>query len=266
LYAGDHWQIASSLPAEAARCGVKAQLWVLSAGYGLISGSASIAPYSATFSVGHPDEVLARFSDREGPEAVRAWWSALSTWPGPETNSPRTIAAIARRNPNCPIVVVASAKYLAAVQDDLLQAKAALDDPATLIIVSAGGRGQGPLASNMIDCSARFQSALGGALMSLNARVARGVIEQHPPFPWKVAGFQNLLERLPMTEPMGQTPQRKPVSDEDVREYVRKALRENAKSRHTTLLRLYRESGYACEQKRFGRLFKEVEQSYAGNK
>ena len=69
-----------------------------------------------------------------------------------------------------------------------------------------------------------------------------------------------------MTEPMGQTPQRKPVSDEDVREYVRKALRENAKSRHTTLLRLYRESGYACEQKRFGRLFKEVEQSYAGNK
>jgi hypothetical protein len=264
LYAGDHWQIASSLPAEAARCGVKAQLWVLSAGYGLISGSASIAPYSATFSVGHPDEVLARFSEREGPEAVREWWSALSAWPGPEADAPRAIAELARRNPSFPIVVVASPKYLAAVQDDLLQAKAALDNPATLIIVSAGGRGRGPLASNMISCSARFQSALGGALMSLNARVARGVIEQHPPFPWNVTGFQGLLERLPMTEPRDQAPQRKPVTDEDVREYVRHALRADPKARHTALLRLYRESGCACEQKRFGRLFKEVELSHAG--
>ena len=263
LYAGDHWQIAASLPAEAARCGVKARLWILSAGYGLISGSASIVPYSATFSVGHPDEVLARFSGREGADAVREWWSALSNWPGPESDAPRSIAELARRNPNFPIVVVASPKYLAAVQDDLLRAKSALDDPATLIVVSAGGRGRGPLASNMIDCSARFQSALGGALMSLNARVARGVIEQHPPFPWKVTGFQDFLERLPMTEPVAQTPQRQPVSDADVREYVRNALRENPKARPTTLLRLYRESGYACEQKRFGRLFKEVEQSHA---
>jgi hypothetical protein len=102
--------------------------------------------------------------------------------------------------------------------------------------------------------------------MSLNARVARGVIEQHPPFPWTVTGFQDLLEKLPMTEPVGQTPQRKPVSDEDVREYVHNAIRENPKARPTTLLRLYRELGYACEQKRFGRLFKEVEQSHAGTK
>jgi hypothetical protein len=35
-------------------------------------------------------------------------------------------------------------------------------------------------------------------------------------------------------------------------------------ARHTALLRAYREAGYACEQKRFGRLFKEMEQSHAG--
>jgi hypothetical protein len=266
LYAGDHWQIAASLPAVAAGCGVKAQLWVLSAGYGLISSCAAISPYSATFSAGHPDEVLTRFTGRDGKEAVREWWAALSSCPGPETNAPRRITDLARQNPGVPILVVASPKYLAAAQDDLVEAATALADPAMLIVVSAGGRGRGPLAANMLDCSARFQPALGGALMSLNARVARRVLEQHPPYPWTVSGFQELLERLPMAESKDPAPLRRPVSDDEVRAYVRSSLRENPSARHTALLRLYREAGHACEQKRFGRLFKEVEQSHAGTK
>jgi hypothetical protein len=66
-----------------------------------------------------------------------------------------------------------------------------------------------------------------------------------------------------MDEAAEQPPARKAVTDEDVRVFVRNALRANPQARHTTLLREYRESGYACEQKRFGRLFKEVEQSHA---
>jgi hypothetical protein len=263
LYAGDHWQIAAGLPAAAASCGVKAQLWVLSAGYGLIAGSARVAPYSATFSVGHPDEVLNRFSDRNA-STVRDWWASLSQWPGPQANAPRTITDLVVRNPRTPIVVVASPKYLAAIQDDLLAARSVLADPATLIVVSAGARGRGPLAESMIDCSARLQAALGGSLMSLNARVARSIIERGPTYPWTVGRFQRLLEELPMDESAGRASARKAVTDEDVRLFVRKALRANPRARHTMLLREYREAGYACEQKRFGRLFKEVEQSHAG--
>ena len=263
LYAGDHWQIAAGLPAAAAACGVKAELWVLSAGYGLIAGSARVAPYSATFSVGHPDEVLSRFKDHS-PSAVRDWWASLSRWPGPQPNDPRTITDLVIRNPRKPIVVITSPKYLAAIQDDLLKARTVLADPATLIVVSAGARGRGPLAESMIDCSARLQAALGGALMSLNARVARSIIEKKPNYPWTVAGFQRLLERTPMDESGGRAPSRKAVTDEDVRIFVRNALRANPMARPTALLRAYREAGYACEQKRFGRLFKEMEQSHAG--
>ena len=67
-----------------------------------------------------------------------------------------------------------------------------------------------------------------------------------------------------MDEATEQTPARKAVTDEDVRVFVRNALRANPRARHTALLREYREAGYACEQKRFGRLFKEVEQRHAG--
>ena len=66
-----------------------------------------------------------------------------------------------------------------------------------------------------------------------------------------------------MNEVAKQSAARKAVTDEDVRVFVRNALRANPRARHTTLLREYREAGYACEQKRFGRLFKEVEQSHA---
>jgi hypothetical protein len=263
LYAGDHWQIAAGLPAAAAACGVKAGLWVLSAGYGLIAGSARVAPYSATFSVGHADEVLSRFKDHN-PSAIRDWWASLSRWPGPQPNDPRTITDLVIRNPRTPIVVIASPKYLAAIQDDLLTARSVLADPATLIVVSAGARGRGPLAESMIACSARLQAALGGALMSLNARVARCIIEKGPTYPWTLAGFQRLLEALPMDEAAGRSPARKAVTDEEVRVFVRNALNANPRARHTSLLREYRETGYACEQKRFGRLFKEVEQDHAG--
>jgi hypothetical protein len=116
----------------------------------------------------------------------------------------------------------------------------------------------------MVDCSARLQAALGGALMSLNARVARSIIEKAPTYPWTVTGFQRLLERIPMDKSEGRAPSRKAVTDDDVRIFVRNALRANPMARHTALLRAYREAGYACEQKRFGRLFKEMEQSHAG--
>jgi len=263
LYAGDHWQIAASLPTSAATCGVKADLWVVSAGYGLIPSSAMIAPYSATFSSGHPDQVVARFHQREGADVLREWWEALSRWPGPVANKPRTIAALAALTPAVPIIVVASPKYLIAIQDDLVAARTALAEPGLLIVVSAGARGKGPLAMNMLDCSSRFQASLGGALMSLNVRVARSVLEKRPPYPWTVQGFRHVLENLPMTAPTGDKSHRRAVTDDDVRQYVSKAIHENPRVRHTTLLRRYRESGYACEQKRFGRLFKEVEQKHA---
>ena len=262
LYAGDNWQISSALPFSASRAGVKAELWVLSAGYGLIRGTAMVVPYSATFSVGHPDEVVARFHDSSNTGLVRQWWDALSKWEGPDKNAPRTVAAIAAANPRSPIIVVASPKYVSAALDDLLAARDALADPCSLIVVSAGCRGKGPLSANMIDCSARLQKTLGGALMSLNARVARNLIENALPSSWTVSGFQELLRNIPAAESVCDRPTRVAATDDYVRQYVKNALRTAPTSRHTTLLRLFREAGFACEQKRFGRLFMEVEQSY----
>jgi len=57
-----------------------------------------------------------------------------------------------------------------------------------------------------------------------------------------------------------QAPQysRIPTTDDEVRRYIRDELKRHPSMKHTSLLRQFRDSGRACEQGRFRRLFYEV--------
>src|SRR5262245_11779176 len=57
LYAGDYWCVVHSLLPEAAAQGFAPQLWVASAGHGLVSSATEIPPYDATFTLGELDSV-----------------------------------------------------------------------------------------------------------------------------------------------------------------------------------------------------------------
>ena len=54
LYVGDHWSIVRDLVSLANRRGFDGQLWVASAGYGLVPSDAPLANYSATLSASTP--------------------------------------------------------------------------------------------------------------------------------------------------------------------------------------------------------------------
>ena len=62
------------------------------------------------------------------------------------------------------------------------------------------------------------------------------------------------------------TTKRQQTTDEEVKKFVMKAFRRRQEPRHSSLLRDYRDQGYACEQKRFRRLFQEVERKHAAKK
>ena len=262
LYAGDHWKIATELPGLTEQVSVSTDLWVISAGYGLVPASAELSPYSVTFSDGDPDSVSNRLVGVGREEAPREWWKALSGCPGPVAGQPQCIEDIAAKSPQTPILLIASPKYLSAVEEDLVRAIRCLSKPNRLIIISAGGRGRGALADNTIACSAEHQKALGGALMSLNVRVARWLIAEVAERPWTVETFQEALTHLPKSDGANVLPKRLPVTDEEVCRYIDAVFQNETGLRHSTLLRRYRDAGFACEQKRFSRLFKEVEARY----
>ena len=261
LYSGDHWQIARSLPEVASGRGVEVRLWVCSAGYGLIPSWAPLKPYSATFSTHHKDSVLRRLASLSGG-TIHEWWTQLAKWPGPVPGEPRTLSDLARDTKHSPLIFVASDVYLRAVGTDLEDARNALADPRLLTIVSGGGTPSGVLRSHLLPCNARLQSLLGGALMSLNVRTVRRILSHVERWPLHCDDLAAEFQKLVDGQPDFEQPQRRSMTDDKVRQFVQRHLAKNPLQCVSPLLRRLRDSGCACEQKRFGKLFLQVRKQF----
>lgn len=262
LYAGDHWRIVLELPALADRAHLRPHLWVASAGYGLIPADAAIRPYSATFSRGHADSVVLGSTDQGAAAAHRQWWQALSEEVEPASSRPRSISRLAKKNPHARFLVVASPAYVAALEDDLRQAADVLRHPEQLIIVSTPSPlATGALAPHWVPSSAHLQEQMGGARLSLHARVARDILQRVQ----TEAGFldaprvQEHYARLIQRSAPPKRYERTPMTDDEVRQFIERALHAEALSCSATLRRL-RDSGRACEQQRFKRLFHQLKE------
>src|SRR5262249_26478627 len=151
--------------------GLTADIWVISAGYGLVSQRAHVHSYSATFGRAYVDRVAN--GTRDTVDSMnRAWWEQLIVWPGPERAS-RSLGMLAREDPSAGLLMIASSDYIRAVEKDLLTAAEQLDDPRRLIVVSSHEMAAGRLSPHVICSDAKLQARLGGALTSLHARVGR---------------------------------------------------------------------------------------------
>jgi hypothetical protein len=242
LYAGEHWSVARQLRRSAAAHDT--QLWVCSAGYGLIRTEALIRPYAAAFS-GHEDRVPG------GADGARRWWQALAQWEGPEPGQPRSIRELAAAKPTASFILALSAAYLDACRDDITAAAAELHDPDRLLVISAGARGLGVLDGLMVPADARLQAVLGGTRQALNARIAVRLLGAGITSRAQAIGHMaGLLARQP---PVARY-ERKKLSDEEVTMMITGRLAVEPGMPASRMLREFRDAGYACEQQRFAAL------------
>jgi hypothetical protein len=255
LYVGDHWTVARSLPDVARAAGYRAELWVASAGYGLIPASASVRSYSATFGGRHPDSVAPNGMGALRTSVNRAWWTALCGF-NFTRGIPRSLAELAQDDPSAWILVVASPDYVSAISNDLLAARKHLKRAARLLVISSvTGSELGELAANIIPSDARLQAAVGGALLSLHARVARKVLQEAHRWNLDAEVVKPRYERLLARSPAPASVDRDKLSDAEVRKFIRTQRAGQRDVTHTRLLRQLREDGKACEQSRFRALF-----------
>ncbi len=256
MYAGEHWLIARRL-AEVA--GGHATLWVCSAGYGLIPVTTPLAPYAATFALGHGDSVA---SDAEG---TRQWWARMSQWVGPQGDQPRSFAALAAQDPNSAIIAVLSEPYLRACSTDLRDAATLLSDSDSLSVIGPAGRCP-EIDDLVVPVTAALRTVVGGSLLSLNVRAAEYALKE--------SGLRGDALRRPllaklMREVIASAPDapRKPagtpMTDDQVRAFIQERL-EFGPTSATRLLRELRSSGRSCEQARFRNLFLEQSRTAAG--
>ncbi len=121
LYAGDHWSTVRKLPAIVQQQGLTSQSWVISAGYGLVSVTSEIRPYSATFAASYPDSVTNRVTKVVSRKVVlQSWWKEICAMKSASAIKARSISHLARRTPDSTFIIIASPDYLLALEQDLI--------------------------------------------------------------------------------------------------------------------------------------------------
>ena len=258
LYKSDAWYIGrrfkQSLPNK------RAKLWAISAGYGIVSGDAHLASYSATFSAGHADSIH-RLGDTLSPiEARRKWWSKLSQWSGPDGEQwLRSVTAIAADDPSSTLVVCVGSKYLEAIDYDLRDAQRTLVRPDRLIVVTQKPCSTVELEESWVQIPPNFRLLVGGTLGSLSVRTAILLVSELGITEVTAATANELLEDLSSSVSKLPIFKRKRVDDDAVIEWIRVRLVEDPMLSKTSALRNFRTMGLACEQSRFGRLFEQTQ-------
>lgn len=247
LYAGDHWQVALSLLSQSHQV----QLWVVSAGYGLVRLAQQLKPYSATFSPG-PDSVLVPGRREQRDAELREWWKVI-TKANLGHSRPRTLRELAASDPGAILLVALSEPYLRALRDDLVAASTKLNGSGKLLIVSAGTRHCPGLDENLLPVDANLQIAVGGPRLSLNARIARHLVTTSATHRWATSAITESLSEVRSASKRHQSRSR--LTDAKVIAFIKRATRQDNHASRSDLLRRLRTQGFACEQQRFASLF-----------
>ena len=241
VYAGDHW----TQVLEIATLHTQARVWVLSAGYGLIPIDHPIVPYSATFAPGVPDEVSLDQSQRSMQR--RKWWSLLCA------QSDYTLEALGQARSNDHFVIIASPNYLDAIHDDALALSQSVTDD-HLTIICAGKNPIKELGNVCLPVSARWEWLVGGTRTSLNVRIAKAIFAKRVEEPSR-SHLHEIAVFLGADLKPVRTFKRNTLTDEQILSFIHSELALDSKASHSRLLRKLRDSGSACEQKRFKSLF-----------
>jgi hypothetical protein len=224
------------------------QSWVLSAGLGLIPTNLEIPNYSATFSRSSPDSVGNTHDEN------MTWWEMLQDW-RIETNGIGNFASLATLNPQSTIIACLSETYLSVIIDDLVQAQSNLGSKEQLIVISAGYSDQSRLGTSLIPVDARFQNYVGGALASLNARMTERIIRDFKGRRLTSSAVTSHVKTIASGLAKSTVYDRKKTNDAAIKKKIRQMMRTEGPHSASSLLRGFRDSGFACEQKRFRKIF-----------
>ncbi|MCC5479041.1 hypothetical protein [Streptomyces barringtoniae] len=170
------------------------------------------------------------------------WWDHLQRMD--ESRNLSKIAASVGR-----ILVVLSETYAQAMHRDLLALAASGAD---VVLIGGACDLDGVLR---IPANAALRNALGGTLTSLNARMAAAWLQRCTPghliSPAAKERWRTWVDQAVCPERYARTP----MSNDEVIAFITDMKRRYPGASRTRLLRLLRDKGMACEQKRFAGLY-----------
>jgi hypothetical protein len=250
LYGGEYWKLALA-------AGEEANLLIASAGLGLVGPDSKGPGYGATFVAGSPDSVL-RFGQHEQKSSVRSEW-----WDGLASNGLGTKSWIKKTSDV--VLVAISSSYQEALSGDLEK----LAHAGRRVIVMSGSP-QIPQLRDIenihhVETGQWLRMILGGSTPCVGIRFATHLLNEDK---WhSIAEIESELNRMERQYLNGRGDKlpvfsRTTQTDIQVKNWIKQMIKscdkQNMKPSKSLFLREYRNSGFACEQKRFGALFEAV--------
>ncbi|MCP4611713.1 MAG: hypothetical protein GY845_23635 [Planctomycetes bacterium] len=268
LYKGAHWKETLACTKVANERGFAPELWILSAGWGLISSNDNISSYSATFASGKnsihnlpwPREYTIR--DRS-----RKWWQEINRkQKNKEVHSLSELPFLFEAEKLCFLMIMSKDYYLA-IEPEVIKL---ISQGIEVIIVSAGlytdiNRAS-PLVRDHIlpfnDKYTQIDPYLKQANTSLNARLAKWLIKEHyKELRQGLSVLYKVISKIERELPAIKRRKVRRLTDEEVIEFINENYIPNSSTATKLLKRLRHKEKKSCEQKRFGALFKKYERN-----
>jgi hypothetical protein len=237
LYQGEAWQQVRGLASDAQTVGYTVQMMVASAGLGLRDVLGKAAPYAATFAGGHTDSVAS------GAQNLRDWWRRLGT-----LESTKSIVGDASDR----VLLVLSETYARSMDDDLVR----LANRGGDLLLVGGARDIDGLPRLPADRSLR--ASLGGTASSVSIRMARRWLQKRAGTNLYSSNDAKAWSRWARGASQVEIYDRAPMTDAEITRLIHGLLASERDLSPTRALRRVRDAGIACEQKRFGGLFRAV--------
>jgi hypothetical protein len=248
LYHGQYWHSIRRLIDRLEKNGSRCKVSIISAGFGILRETDKLPSYSATFQSNVPETIVP--SDTPSYNQYRKDWLKQSTetfW------GLRRCSLLKSRSKNSLTVSLLSPVYLEAVREQLTQIS-----PSQLLVFATTRRDKVWFEDSIVPLNSDLQQHLGGSRVSLGVRMAQSLLEakkRHTEItPLKANAY---FEKLAVKHGNRIEYDRQPISDDFGRSFISKRVRSGVTT-YTPILRELRESGYACEMKRFRSLFKEI--------
>ena len=245
LYKGAAWKVTLDIK-EILDKKTPTNLYVASAGYGLIHSDKKIYSYDCTFSPGDSNSISKFNNYLDSPSNI-LWWDRINTF----------------SSDSFPIdsyfFIVLPHDYLVASQN-FIQEIIYKHNKKVFIFVANKKSPPSFMDKNIIKFDSRFNSFQTGVMINILQRavfwLSNEIVMKNIPLCHK--DLQNHIDMKLAQYKAFTMPVRKQLSEKEICEKIRLMILYNNISSATQGLKYFRQLGFACEQKRFGKLFKEI--------
>jgi len=245
LYKGAAWKATLEIK-DILSSKIKTDLYIASAGYGLIHSDKEIYSYDCTFSSGDSNSI-SKFSNHLDSPSNMLWWDQINTFSS--ESFPH----------DSYFFIILPHDYLLAAQNFIQEIIHKYNEKVFIFIANKKSI-PSFMNQNIVKFDSRFNSFQTGVMTTMLQRAVLWLSNEisSKNIPLTHNDLQYHVDMKLARYKTFTMPVRKQLKEKEIYEKIRLMILYNNISSATQGLKYFRQLGFACEQKRFGRLFNEV--------